>query len=92
MKENSFVTNVRRKSNEKSKNLFQSNPSRFYPTWNPLAPWLGVKNFDTIALIFSSIWWIYAVALFVKAFLIEGRHKRNKSEKRKEGGPLGSYH
>lgn len=29
---------------------------------------LGAKDFVAIALIFSSIWWIYAVALFVNVF------------------------
>jgi len=39
---------------------------------------LGVKDLFTIAIIFTSIWWIYAVALFVYVFLIEGREKRFK--------------
>ncbi len=44
MKESSFVTNVIRKSSEKTKPLFQTYLNRLAPIWNNLAPCTGSKK------------------------------------------------
>ena len=44
----------------------------------PLA--LGVKDPFYIAITFSSVWFIYAILLFITTFLIEGRHTNKKSD------------
>ena len=41
---------------------------------------LGVKDTTLIAISFSFIWFIYAVALFTITFLIEGRRTEKKLE------------
>ena|GEM_PF-749968 len=41
---------------------------------------LGMKDPTLIAISFSLIWFIYAVALFIETFLIEGRRLKKKLE------------
>lgn len=41
---------------------------------------LGVKDPTLIAIFFSLIWFIYAIALFTATFLIEGRRFKKKLE------------
>ena len=52
----------------------------------PLA--LGAKDPTLIAITFSSVWAIYSIILLGYVFLIEGRHRGNKSKRRKEEDPL----
>jgi hypothetical protein len=44
---------------------------------------LGVKDPTLIAVFFSSVWFIYAIILFVWVFLISGR--RNLKKRLREG-------
>jgi hypothetical protein len=42
---------------------------------------LGVKDLSLIAITFSSVWFIYAVVLFVITFLVTGRKSLKKQLK-----------
>lgn len=47
---------------------------------------MGVKDTTLIAISFSFIWFIYAVALLTTTFLIEGRRLRKKLEADEKSG------
>lgn len=47
---------------------------------------MGVKDLTLLAVFFSLIWFIYAVALFIKTFLIEGRRLKKKLEVKEKRG------
>ena len=49
---------------------------------------LGVKDPVYIAISFTLVWAIYSLFLLGYILLVEGRHKRNKSKRRKEEDPF----
>lgn len=50
---------------------------------------LGVRDFNIIGTLFTLVWFVYVVVLFLQTFLVAGRRMRKALKEDKESGKWG---
>jgi len=50
---------------------------------------LGVRDFNILGTLFTLVWFVYVVVLFLQTFLVAGRRMRKELKEDKESGKWG---